>query len=248
MTRARGFTAPRDPMRGGGHGAGHVFHPRVLTFFANWACHVERLGLRYLAWPQDARAAGLVERFLEPDGHGRFGTLFFSEGVTGTLDVPTAEATFRQPAFNQMSVFKLVIVHVLLQSARVNVWFSDVDIVFVADPWPAFRHRQACDYEFQPNSRDYDGAGEGNTGFHKFKSSAPTLDALKLLADASRRPDIDDQTIFWSRWNALPNRVVVPLDAPDASRRSALLPCAYARSHPAIPERRPAPPGNLRMR
>ena len=112
-------------------------------------------------------------RRVEPDGHGRFGTLFFSEGVTGTLDVPTAEATFRQPAFNQMSVFKLVIVHVLLQSARVNVWFSDVDIVFVADPWPAFRHRQACDYEFQPNSRDYDGAGEGNTGFHKFKSSAP---------------------------------------------------------------------------
>mgnify|MGYP006879397723 CR=1 FL=1 len=32
-----------------------------------------------------------LPRFLEPDGHGRFGTLFFSEGVTGTLDVPTAE-------------------------------------------------------------------------------------------------------------------------------------------------------------
>ena len=218
VTRARGIYRAARPDAVGAADTVLVtsFNAAYFTFFANWACHVERLGLRYLAWPQDARAAGLVERFLEPDGHGRFGTLFFSEGVTGTLDVPTAEATFRQPAFNQMSVFKLVIVHVLLQSARVNVWFSDVDIVFVADPWPAFRHRQACDYEFQPNSRDYDGAGEGNTGFHKFKSSAPTLDALKLvLADASRRPDIDDQTIFWSRWNALPNRVVVPLDASD---------------------------------
>ena len=218
VTRARGIYRAARPDAVGAADTVLVtsFNAAYFTFFANWACHVERLGLRYLAWPQDAHAAGLVERFLEPDGHGRFGTLFFSEGVTGTLDVPTAEATFRQPAFNQMSVFKLVIVRVLLQT-RVDVWFSDVDIVFVADPWPAFRHRQACDYEFQPNSRDYDGVGEGNTGFHKFKSSAKTLDALKLvLADASRRPDIDDQTIFWSRWNALPNRVVVPLDASDA--------------------------------
>ena len=41
------------------------FNAAYFTFFANWACHVERLGLRYLAWPQDARAAGFDVR----EGH-----------------------------------------------------------------------------------------------------------------------------------------------------------------------------------
>ncbi len=41
----------------------------------------------------------------------------------------------------------------LSERAWVTFW-SDVDVVFLRDPWPAFRHSLACDYEFQCNHED----------------------------------------------------------------------------------------------
>ena len=60
---------------------------------------------------------------------------------------------------------KLIVVHVILRYGY-NALFSDVDLVFIHDPWPHLATKiiiQQCDYTFQPNNVEFTHVGlEGN--------------------------------------------------------------------------------------
>ena len=53
-----------------------------------------------------------------------------------------------------------------------HVWLSDIDVIFVHDPWPVIQEWSlgvGCDYIFQPNGAEFPKAltptADGNTGF-----------------------------------------------------------------------------------
>lgn len=126
------------------------FNAAYLDLYLNWACRARTLGLKHLVWPQDRQTAvNLQERFgrdggmdhdgggTEFDGNKAPSMLFFSESMSRFLKLGPWSASFRSRAFNRISVFKLLAVKFLLQR-NVDVWFCDVDVVFLRDPWPYF--------------------------------------------------------------------------------------------------------------
>ena len=212
------------------------FNAAYLDLYLNWACHARAHGLRHLVWLQDRHTAlRLRERFgsagADPTseslaneisgGNGAstpLATLFYSEHMTRSLGLVPWGTTFRSRAFNRLTMFKLMVVRLVLVHGR-DAWFCDVDVVFLRDPWPFFararpprfnrRGRAAhppCDYEYAANEhcsdtmrvQRADRLAEGNTGFHLFVSSERTQ---RLLYDtfnlAHRLPDLDDQTLLW---------------------------------------------------
>ena len=186
------------------------FNRAYVAFYESWACHAARLGLRHLAWPVDASGAAKAREGLSRDGGGGGGgggELFFSHALADQLRLGSDASGFRQREFNALSVAKLVIVRVLLVRTGLSVWFSDVDVAFARDPWPALRHdAPACDYVFAPNRADWDGARaatrEGNTGFHVFRRGRGALELLRrALALAGDDPSKDDQFVVWAVLN-----------------------------------------------
>ena len=183
------------------------FNRAYVAFYESWACHAARLGLRHLAWPVDASGAAKARESLARDGDGGGGELFFSRALADQLRLGSDASGFRQREFNALSVAKLVIVRVLLVRTGLSVWFSDVDVAFARDPWPALRHdAPACDYVFAPNRADWDGARaatrEGNTGFHVFRRGRAARALLaRALALAGDAPAKDDQFVVWAVLN-----------------------------------------------
>ena len=184
------------------------FNRAYVTFYENWACHAARLGLLHLVWPVDASGAAKAREGLSRDGGGGGGgELFFSHALADQLRLGSDASGFRQREFNALSVAKLVIVRVLLVRTGLSVWFSDVDVAFARDPWPALRHdAPSCDYVFAPNRADWDGARaatrEGNTGFHVFRRGRGALELLRrALALAGDDPSKDDQFVVWAVLN-----------------------------------------------
>jgi hypothetical protein len=178
------------------------FNAAYFPFFENWVCLAERVGLKYLVWPQEHSGVERVAQFLAENGHGQSGTLFYSPTVAEALQIGAESTLFRQGDYNVIVDCKLMIVRMLLNEG-LNVWFTDVDVAFIRDPWPFFRHRQACDYQFQPERKDYDPDGRaatrtGNTGFHLFRSNNRTRELVRLaLVKAEATPSKDDQVAFW---------------------------------------------------
>jgi hypothetical protein len=99
----------------------------------------------------------------------------------------------------------------LILETGTHVWFSDVDIVFVKDPWPLLRHHHACDYIFQTDSFGIEfHESQANSGFHVLRSNARMLGVLRrALAAAETHPSNSDQ---WALWDALlrTDHVTVP--------------------------------------
>ncbi|KAJ1461515.1 hypothetical protein M885DRAFT_507567 [Pelagophyceae sp. CCMP2097] len=195
------------------------FNSAYFRFFENWSCHSMRLGLKYLAWPQERRAAERARAYLAArPGRARHGTLFYSKFVADQLEVAGGPATFRSANFNALSNFKLVILHSILRRGN-HVWFSDVDVAFIHDPWVAMaqaRDGLDCDYQFQPDTRgtfEYEEGGpSGNTGFHFLRARAKmTRLVAAVLSLSFGRRRFDDQANFWFYLHHLPDNQLVTL-------------------------------------
>lgn len=185
-------------------------HVRCAVY-QNWVCHTERLGLKYLAWADDDSAFALISGFLSVGDHALYGTLVSSPSMTRELGIKPEEVNWKQrQAFNAISTYKLMQVRLILETGT-HVWFSDVDIAFVKDPWPLLRHHHACDYVFQTDSFGVEfHESQANSGFHVLRSNARVLDVLhRALATAATHSSNSDQ---WALWDALlrTDHVTVP--------------------------------------
>ena len=133
------------------------FNHGYVQFFENWACHARRLGLKYLAWPDEPLAYDATSRNGACAGRDPGCTLYFSSALSASHPIDGVSANFRQPNFNLLTKFKFISVLTTLRRGR-NVWlpsrvvgmlafgdnvatpprrFSDVDIAFIRDPWPS---------------------------------------------------------------------------------------------------------------
>jgi hypothetical protein len=188
-----------------------TYYYTFCAVFQNWVCHVERLGLKYLAWADDEKASDLISSFLSTSDHASYGTHMSSSSMSQDLGIQSYEVRWKQrQAFNAISTYKLMQVRLILEMG-VNVWFSDVDIVFVKDPWPLLRHHNACDYTFQSNNfgREFH-ESEANSGFHILRSNSRIHDVLnRALKTAEVHSTFSDQ---WALWDALlrTDHVTVP--------------------------------------
>ena len=140
-------------------------------FFENWACHARRLGLEYLAWPDEPGARDKAASS-GACATARAGcTLFFARSLSATYPVNGTESRFRSGNFNRISKFKFVSVLAALRRGS-HVWFSNVDIAFIRDPWPEIHAQSAgADYVFQQNRPRHGhewNFTEGNTAFTGF--------------------------------------------------------------------------------
>ncbi len=199
------------------------FNYGYVQFFENWACHARRLGLKYLAWPDEPLAYDAASRNGACAGRDPGCTLYFSSALSASHPIDGVSANFRQPNFNLLTKFKFISVLTTLRRGR-NVWFpscvvgmlafrdnvatpprrfSDVDIAFIRDPWPAIKNcTDGADYVMQPNNPHHEQwrlrHHEANTGFHWFRSSTTVLTILDEAIEAMyTNSNIDDQTLFW---------------------------------------------------
>ena len=219
LARAEGIYLNRRP---GTHASRAVlvtsFNAAYLELYHNWACHAGKLGLQWLVWAQERHTA----RELQVQSRSGKGALYFSEHMALALGAVPWGSSFRSYSFNRLSSFKLVVVKLILESGR-DVFFCDVDVVFLRDPWPLFQRAQepsserrkrstppTCDYEYLANERckdpispGQDATLEGNTGFHLFIRNTRSLQLLTAtLQLVSAHPDIDDQTLLWRALHA----------------------------------------------
>lgn len=172
---------------------------------------MERLGLKYLAWADDESVLDLISQFLSTGDHAVYGTLVSSLAMSNDLGINSNEVHWKQrQAFNVISTYKLMQVRLILETG-VNVWFSDVDVVFVKDPWPFLRHHHACDYTFQVDAFGVEfHESQANSGFHILRSNSRILDVLhRALTTAEKYSAFSDQ---WALWDALfrTDHVTVP--------------------------------------
>lgn len=173
-------------------------------FLDNWRHYADRLKLKY----------GIVAMDNE-----LYSLLGVDRTVLAGNVMTTSASRFRTPDFNAISCNKLSIVLDIMESCDVSVVFSDVDNVFIRDP---FQHDLGD--LIKMNSYNYiytrDGPGDGekdvmaghfgspNTGFHYVsRDSAVMRDVLKSTVDRCSAPDnmierLDDQALFWQEMKA----------------------------------------------
>ena len=181
------------------------FNLGYMHFFRNWVCHAQRLGLKYLAWPEETGAHRAV---MDSDACRDNCTLYFSPHLSTMFSITPKPSDFRWMTFNAISKFKFVSVLSALRLGA-HIWFSDVDIAFIRDPWPFMLEVQGdgrCDYVFQTNNRQlgslYRRGSAGNTGFHFFRASPLVKDFLnQSISFMYRNKELDDQTLFWDHLN-----------------------------------------------
>ena len=186
-------------------------------FLSNWMCFANRHKLKFLFAPTDEAAARLLQPSAGPslpacarsalDGDAV--TIYRPTNYTGSFKLSARDSVFGTKDFFAITKHKLQMVLCILELGT-HVWFSDVDVVFIRDPWPAFRHEYECDYEHQMNKCDlsdplhytYPPGGatigrhftDANTGFHKLLSNERTKG---LVQKALALKGIDDQGALW---------------------------------------------------
>ncbi|KAJ8606640.1 hypothetical protein CTAYLR_008378 [Chrysophaeum taylorii] len=197
-----------------------TFNSGYLDFFENWACYAVRAGLKFLTWPAERQA---FER-LRDDARWhplweKHGVLYFAADVAKALGIRHEASQFRQDGFDRVANFKLVMAAAILD-VGFDVWVSDVDIAFKADPWPIVTEiidGLNCSYIFQPNGPFeyvYQKVREANTGFHFLKAGDAALDnVLDLSVRDERRKRTEDQEHWWYVINTLVPRVTVSRNA-----------------------------------
>lgn len=111
----------------------------------------------------------------------------------------------------------------LLLELRYNVLASDVDVVFMYDPWPLFRGPHMCNYEYQQNMATATEGPllEGNGGYTLWWHSAVSVDFLaKMLIQAESTPGRDDQAALWTTIRATEKKLFVGTKEPDSPRNA----------------------------
>ena len=209
------------------------FNLGAFDLYLNWACHTRRLGLRHLVWSQDwTTMSHLAQRpdlgsVGEEGVAGKHASLFFSAHAARVLSRASWGATFRRRSWSRRrsGVKLLAIMNVLLLDR--DVWFCDVDVVVLRDPWPLFARATprfanvgghlvtvSCDYEYIAKSQcDAHARGGGRAtrqrhavassgssmGFHLFVTGYRSRRLIQEALDLSQRqPSLADSELL--RW------------------------------------------------
>lgn len=121
-------------------------------------------------------------------------------------------SNFRSPAFNSIACNKMRVVLDILQNCKTDVVFSDVDNIFLKDPFQgelgSLIRSGEFDYIYQHNDSEGSAScwrgdlkSEGNTGFYYLSHTAHDLHDIirRTLVQCERaNNDLDDQTLFWN--------------------------------------------------
>ena len=99
----------------------------------NWACHAERLGLRFLLLAMDAEIADAAAGPYRAQLPHVFLGEHAPEGFRGRAIDPHTHNAWRNGQFNAVSAYKLAAVARVLHHGF-SVLFSDVDAVLLSDP------------------------------------------------------------------------------------------------------------------
>lgn len=172
---------------------------RSLLF--NWMYYARHHGLKFGVVAMDEK---LYQR-LEPDGSSVIRSPHIITGLGGQYVYGTGE-------FNTITCSKFEIVLDIMQACDVDVVFSDVDNVFIQDP---FAHDLGSlvrldyhDYAYVYNrpwdktcfSEGHFPRDSGNTGFHYLSRKSELLrDIIKQTIERCADPEKteDDQLLFW---------------------------------------------------
>ena len=174
-----------------------------LDMYRNWACHAQRLGLKWLLVASDRQMYSLIG----PDQ-----AILSQNAATATSQAEN----FRAAGFNLITCSKLQDVLRVSISAKVDVVFSDCDNVFRSDPFAlgaslggAIRS-SLYEYLYQHNEKQSTWMiepFEGNTGFYYISACQKRAGFQNLyfraVQSCQERPDIDDQTNFWKAFREM---------------------------------------------
>lgn len=179
-------------------------------FLQNWEFLADKLDLK---WAVVAMDDTLYEK------------LGSERAVRAQVNVSTESSSFREHNFNQISCNKMRVVLNIMMACQVDVVFSDVDNVFLKDP---FQHEfgrliasKQFDYIYQPNEWQNDAREhphayesfqtgelpwEANTGFYYLNRHCTFIQTIiRRVLDRCSRPYnwIDDQTLFWKEFHSV---------------------------------------------
>jgi len=147
-------------------------------------------------------------------------TLFFSHAMAEDFPSGNQSSIFRARSFNRICNFRVLAIKLLLE-LRYDVLASDVDVVFMYDPWPLFRGPHTCNYEYQQNmAKAQEGPlNEGNGGYTLWWHSTVSAEFLvKMLIQAESTPGRDDQAALWTTIRALENKLYIGTKEPNSPR------------------------------
>ncbi|KAI9005077.1 nucleotide-diphospho-sugar transferase-domain-containing protein [Hyaloraphidium curvatum] len=134
--------------------------------------------------------------------------------------------------FARVSMMKVISARAILESGR-DVLFSDVDIVFLREPFQLFRGD--VDFEFQSNHwmPEFMSSSEPNTGFYFMRSNPRTI---RLLWETEKYcellKNVDDQTCLGAvlrLWTQMLRSVYVPLTVEEGNVDQYLATMGYCR-------------------
>lgn len=166
----------------------------------------QSLSLRYVIVAMDRQ---LYHRLLS---RGRRNMQTTPSVLLATHRTPTGASDFRSPAFNSITCNKMRVVLDILQHCKTDVVFSDVDNIFLKDPFQgelgSLIRSGKFDYIYQHNDPEGsascwrgDMAEEGNTGFYYLSHTAHSVhDVIRRTLEQCEQSDndLDDQTLFWN--------------------------------------------------
>eukprot|EP01041_Mallomonas_annulata_P010353 gene10353-21598_t len=163
-------------------------------FFLNFKCHMDRLGIKFLALAFDAGILHLMKEnnvshpYLMPD-------------IIGATRVGPESSSFFSKNFNVICCRKLEAVAAALFLGY-DVVFSDVDIGIIRDPID-YLFAAGIDHVHSSNNRcnvswKYNHGSEGNTGFYAVRSNVNTIRIWSIAYRVCmNQKDYNDQTVMW---------------------------------------------------
>jgi hypothetical protein len=179
-----------------------AFNIGYLNHISNFKCFIDRLDLKFFLIALEPLAYN-ASLHLGPNVYSYYHNATILHGV----DPKSLENAFyyREENFNLISVLKLEVV-LELMILGYDIVFIDSDVAVVRDPIP-YMLVDGVDYvytinvfcpicylwDFYRSTRV-----EGNTGVYSIRSNYKTIFLWKqVLSEATRRPTVDDQTVFW---------------------------------------------------
>lgn len=210
----------------------------VMDILMNWACHANRLGLKFLLIAMDKQLADVAN---EAYFKSQIPYVYQGDPLTWKNGAKKIDANvhnaFRNGQFNTVSLYKLASVRDAI-SMKYNVLFSDIDIVLLHDPIPALFPPSVIsdfgvvqplpDFSYQQNIGGWWGddwkkhkKDEGNTGMYFMQHSKQVLAFLDSAIERSwKHTNLDDQTNLFDELQAWKkgDKVVSCLNKEDKAR------------------------------
>lgn len=149
-----------------------------------WMCRVRELGLKFVVHAQDLELYSLLRNSSAKD---IFGVIYES-----SLSAPVGFLKFGSKEYTRVTCIKISLIRGIMEEMGHNVWMTDPDTAFIADPLPWFHWGGSCDYEYMQSygprlkqgvSALVGGAipseRSGNTGFVLWRASPAAVKIVR---------------------------------------------------------------------